>query len=316
MIDIFSPIPVRAQEITANLIRAQIQIHENDLFTGIFHVHGKSQLVFLFTHGRLISIYQLGERNWWQPPKLQWDDVIDEGSGELRVASVSDDGLRVLRLFLESDFSESKTVPSLPASEIPSYVGHSKGKNDIGLVSVRQNGSSALLLFPAEAESPAEAVLVDDLETQTGSAAVNQIRAWGSRACQVLFCASEPRSEAWREYFLRVSFSQFIQLILSRYSQLAGNFLVTDLDEHVNEQAKNLDIALSLYGTKLSNRQFFENAEHAGKVYASIFGAMNGQMNGIVGERVALSIRKEAVLQLELDDRVLVQEYVISRLKE
>jgi hypothetical protein len=316
MIDIFSSIPVRAQDITASLMNTHIQIHEKDLFTGVFHVNGKPQLVLLFAQGRIISMYKLTDGIWQRIPKADWDDVIAESSGDLRVASIATEGLRLLRLFLESDFSQSKTILSLPASELTSCVNNWQRGDRAGLVSVYQNGSGALMLFPPGEVNPAEAVMMDELQTQTGSAVVNQIRAWGSRNCQILLCTYHPNSEAWMEYSLRVSFAQFIQIILKRYGEMAGQFLVTNLNEQVNDEARSWDMALSLYGSKLSNNQFFENMERAGRAYVTIFSAMSAQMNEVVGEKLVVSIRKDAIMQLDLDNRTLVQEYVISRLDQ
>jgi hypothetical protein len=314
--DIFSPIPVRARGITASLVNTEIRVYEKDMFTGIFHANGGSQLVFLFAQGRLLSVYRLeGGRGWRLVPKSEWDDAIAGAAGELRVTGLTGDGLRLLRLFLESDFSDSQTEPALPASELTAYVKHARGHR-AGLVSLSHSGTTALALFPAGTENPAEAVLLDDQQVQTGSVALNQIRAWGSRSCRAQLSACEPRSAAWREYFLRVSFAQFVQFVLSRYGELAGNFLVTDLGEQVNDEMQGLGVALALYGNKLSNRQFFENAERASVTYTAIFEMMLGQMRAVVGEKVVLSLRREAVMQLELDDRAFVQEYVVSRLKQ
>ncbi len=315
MLDIFSPIPVRAQDVTANLINTQIKIHQKDMFSGVFHISGEAQSAFLFISGKLISVYKLVNRNWRRFPKVEWDDVIADASGNLRVATMSGEGLRILRLFLESDFSESKTIPSLPASELAAYVKNAPAGNYTRLISLRQNGASALLLFPPGETTPAEALLVDEDQTQTGVMVSNQVRAWGDQACQVLLCGHDPNSEAWREYALRVSFAQFTQLVLKRYGEIAGKFLVTDLNEQINDEAKNWNIALSLYGDKLSNRQFFEDTQRAGEAYVTIYTAIREQMKSVVGDKVVVDIRKEAIIELNLDTRILVQEYVISRLQ-
>lgn len=316
MIDIFSPIPVRAQGITASLINTQIQIHQKDLFTGIFHTTEKSQSVFLFNQGNLISIYKFTDKAWVNVTKNKWDEVIAASAGDLRVTSMAGEGLRVLRLFLESDFSESKAIPDLPANELITYANNWQSGNRAALLSVHQNEASALMLFPLGETNPTDAMLLNDQQAQTGSVVANQIRAWGTRGCQVLLCGHEPRSEAWKEYALRIAFAQFIQIVLKRYGELAGQFLMTDLNEQVNEEAKNWDIALALYGSNLSNRQFFEDMDRAGKSYVTILNAMGDQMKVVIGEKVVTSIRKEAILQLELDNRILVQEYVISRLDQ
>ena len=316
MLDIFSSIPIRAQDITGNLIHAQIQMHEKDLFTGLFHINGKGQFAFLFAQGKLISVYKLSDGTWLNLPKAEWDEMISKSSGDLRVASLAIEGMRVFRLFFESDFSEAKTVPSLPASALNSYVNHWRRGDKAGLVLIRQNDASALMLFPARETVSTEAVFVSDLQTGTGSVVANQIRAWGDRPCQVAACTYDARSEAWREYSLRISFGQFVQSILRRYGELAGQFLIAYLNEQVNDETKSWGMALSLYGSNLSNRQFFETLDRAGQAYVTMFNAMGEQMQVVVGEKMVTNIRKEAIMQLELDNRVLVQEYVISRLDQ
>ena len=316
MLNIFSSIPIRAQDVTGNLIHAQIQMHEKDLFTGLFHINGKEQFAFLFAEGQLILAYKHSNSTWLNIPKLEWDEMISESSGDLRVTSLAVEGVRLFRLFFESDFSDAKTIPSLPASQLNSYVDRWERGDKAGIVIIRQDGASALMLFPARERASTEAVFVSDLQTQTGSGVANQIKAWGDRSCQVEACTYNARSEAWREYSLRISFGQFVQSILHRYGELAGQFLVADLNEQVNDETKSWGIALSLYGSSLSNRQLFETLDRAGKAYVTMFNAMGEQMKVVVGEKVVGNIHKDAIMQLDLDNRVLVQEYVISRLDQ
>lgn len=316
MLDIFSSIPIRARDITGNLIHAQIQIHENDLFSGIFHINGNGQSAFLFAQGKLISIYKLSDKRWLKVPGAEWEELISGSSGELRVASLAIEGVRVFRLFFESDFSEAKTVPSLPASELSSYVNHWQRGDKAGIVLIHQNDASALMLFPARETTSTESVLVSDLQPQTGFLVVNQIKAWGNRLCQVTACTYDERSEAWNEYFLRTSFSQFVQNVLRRYGEIAGQFLVSDLNEQANDEMKNWGMALLLNGNSLSNRQFFETLDRAGQAYVTMLNTMNEQMKVVVGAKVVMNIRQEAIMQLVPDKRVFVQEYVISRLSQ
>ena len=317
MLSIFSAIPIRIKDVSGNLIHAQIQVHGKDLFSGIFHIAGETgELVFLFSQGKLVSIYKLVENRWAGLPKMEWDETIASCTGELRVTNFSVESLRLLRLFLEADFSESKTVPSIPANELAFRASQRGDSGRAALMTIRRDSAGAILLYPASQTSFTEAVLVSDMQAQTGPAVANQIKSWGNQLCQVDTCVSEDRSEAWKEYFLRISFGQFVQYVLQRYAELAGQFLVKDLNDQVNDEAKSWGIDLSLYGNNLSNRQFFETANRAGRAYVTIFNVINEHMYGVIGEKVVMSIRKDAVMSLDLDSRILVQEYVLSRLDQ
>jgi len=314
MLDIFSSIPIRARDVSSNLIHAQIQIHEKELFTGLFHINGKEPSAFLFAQGKLFAVYKLSEKRWLNLPPSEWEGEITSSSGDFRAVSASMEGLRLLRLFFEADFSEAKTNPSLPANELNSYVGSWQRGDKAGLALVHQNGVSALMLFPAKESVFTEAALINETQTQTGPMVINQIKAWGNRPCQTEFCVYQEQSEAWREYSLRVSFGAFVQFVLRRYEELAGRFLVTDLGEQVNEETQSWGLALSLYGSALSNRQFFETAERAGQTYVTIFDIVGKQMTAVVGEKMATNIYKEAAMQIELNSRMLVQKYILSRI--
>lgn len=316
MLDIFSSLPIRAKDANGNLVHAQIQMHGKDLFTGILYIRGTAQLVFLFAQGKLISIYRLSENHWLDLPKMEWDETIAASSGELRITPLSVENVRVIRLFLESDFSAAKTIPSVPAGELTFHANQWRGGHRAAIVTVRREDAGALLLFPEAESTFTEAVLVSDVQTLTGPAVANQIKSWGDQPCQVTTCVADDRSEAWKEYFLRVSSGKFVQNVLQRYGELAGQFLITDLNELVNDEAKSWGLALSLYGINLSNRQFFETLDRAGRAYVTIFNIISGHMQKVIGEKVVTDIRKEAIMRLELDDRILVQEYVVSRLDQ
>lgn len=312
--NIFSILPVRTQDITVHFVRTQMQIYQKDLFTGIFHINGKSQLVFLFVRGKFISIYWFDGVGWVNISKSGWENEIEEGAGELRIAGMAADGARVLRLFLESDFTDVIVALDFPSNELISYLTASQRGENARLVSMFQNGVSAIMLFPNAETVPTEAALMTDSQVQTGLTVLNQVRAWGNRPCTMMLCADKPNSIAWQEYSLWMFFSRFVHIVIGRYGELAGQFLVNDLSEHINSVIRDGGLALSLYGNKLSSRHFFEDINHASQAYVTIFSAMNKEMMAVVGDKMAVNIRKEAIMQLDLDSRILVQEYVISRL--
>lgn len=317
MLSVFSAIPVRIKYVSGNLIHAQIQMHGKDLFSGIFHITSETgELVFLISQGKLVSIYKLVEKRWISLPKMEWDETITACTGELRITNFSIESLRLLRLFLEADFSESKTVPSIPAKDLTFRANQRRDGGRAIVETIRRDNAGALLLYPASESAFTEAVLVSDIQVQVGPAVANQIKSWGAQLCQVDTCVSDDRSEAWREYFLRISFSQFVQYVLQRYAELAGQFLIKDLNDQVNDEAKSWGMDLSLYGHNLSNRQFFETSDRAGRAYVTIFNVINEHMYGVIGEKVVMSIRKDAIMHLDLDARILVQEFVLSRLDQ
>lgn len=316
MVDIFSSVPLRARDISGNLIRAQIKMHEKDLFSGLFHIGGIEQSVFLFAQGKLFSVYKLLNDDWVSLSKSEWDQKISRSSGDLRVVSLAVEGLRVFRLFFESGLSEADSATSLAASELNSFVSSWKRENKAGIVLISQNEAVALMLFAAQETAFSEAALVSGLQTQTGSMVANQIKTWGERICQVTAGAYNERSEAWREYSLRISFGKFIQSALERYGELVGQSLITDINEQVNDEMRNWGIELALYGSGLSNRQFFETLDRAGQAYVTIFNLIDNQIKAVVGEKVVAGIYKDAIMRLDLDNRILVQEYVMSRLDQ
>jgi hypothetical protein len=245
---------------------------------------------------------------------MEWDDVIAASGGDWRVAAIPAEGLRVLRLFLESKLGDAKVISSTPANGLPAQIESWERSGLAGLMLAVRENTSLLMLYPSGETNPADGLLLSEARAQAGSVVANQVKAWGERPCQVMLCTYEEKSEAWKEYDLRISFSSFVQTVLHRYEELAGRFLVTDLGEQVNEEIRDWGMALSLYGSKLSNRQFFETAERAGKAYVDVFKMVDKQMEVVIGEKMATGIFEDALMQLGADSRVLVKEYVLSQL--
>jgi hypothetical protein len=315
MLDLFSLIPLRMQDISGGYVQSQIQIHEKDLFTGIFHLsYKKTEHILFFLQGKLVSIYQLGEGSWEVLPNKVWNDIISASRGDLRVLPLPVDGLRLYRILLESDFGEPLASKELPASELVAYF--SVLPRDVGntLSVVRQGESAAVLLLASENASVADgAIFSTTLGAQVGPGILHQVLAWGNRMCQLYLCRYKPSSEGWKEFTLRNSYSDFVRRVLTRYEELAGRFLVSDIDEQVNEECNTHMWAISMHGRALSNRHFFDTTQNAARVYSALLEIMEEQMEMVIGSKMVAQILQEALVQLPLDARHLLREQVIAR---
>lgn len=315
MLDLFSLIPLRMQDISGGYIQSQIQIHEKDLFTGIFHLsHEKTEYVFFFLQGKLVSIYRFGEGFWEALSIKVWNDIISTSRGDLRVLPLPADGLRLYRLLLESDFSETLTSKELPADELMAYfsVLPRDGRNTLSVV--RQGESLAVLLLASENATVTEgAMFSTSLGAQVGPGVLNQVSAWGDRICQLYLCRYNPSSEGWKEFALRTTYSNFVKRVLTRYEELAGRFLVSDIDEQVNEECNMHMWEISMHGRALSDRHFFDTTQSAARAYSALLEIMEKQMEMVIGPKMTGQVLQEALVQLPADMRQLLREQVVSR---
>lgn len=312
MLDLFSIVPLRMQGISGGYVQSQIQIHQKDLFTGMFHLsYEKTEHVLFFLQGKLVSIYQLGEGFWEALSHKDWNDIISAARGDLRVLPLLVDGLRLYRLLLESDFSETFASNELPANELAKYFSILPRDGRDTLAIIRQGESIAVLLLASENASITEGVMLSALGAQIGPGVLNQVSAWGNRICQLYLCRYNPWSEAWREFALRNAYSTFVKKILTRYEELAGRFLVSDIDELVNEECSTHMWAISLHGHTLSNRHFFDTTQIAARAYSTLLEIMERQMEMVIGSKMAGQVLQNALLQLPVDARQLLREQVI-----
>lgn len=312
MMDLFSSIPVLIDGVSGGYILNQVQMRGRDLFTGLFHVSGSQEFTVFFSEGRLVSLYRLNGGCWEHIPAAAWDETLSHAAGDLRELRLPDEGLRVWRLLLETDFGGARTVPSLRASELNSYLSKWQRGGKAGLALVRQAELGAVVLLPSDSPEPTEGVLVSRSQLKTGLAVVTQMQTWGDQICQVKLCTQNERSEGWREYNLRVSFGLLIQKVLKRYEELAGRFLVSDLDEQVNAESHSRGWAISLFGNNMSIRQYFETTKAAGRVYAALLNIMNRHIDSVVGRKMAETIFSNTMLQLNEEARSLLQMHVLG----
>lgn len=314
MIDLFSVIPLRMQGVSGSYLQTQIQIQQKDLFTGMFHLSDDSASnVLLFLHGKLVGIYRQINGSWETLSPALLDNVIAAARGDLRLLSLPEDGLRLYRLLLESDFTEAFSPKEISANALPPYFSilPRDGRSTLALVS--RDDAIALILLSTDASLTPEGILITASNVHIGSGVMPQIIAWGDRICRVGVCRYNPWSEAWKEFSLRITFSSLVNKILARYEELAGRFLVSDLDEQVNLECNAQGWAISFYGSSISNRHFFDTAENAAHAYSSLLQMIESQIDIVVGAKMANQILQDALMQLPVDARQMLREQVIAQ---
>jgi hypothetical protein len=315
MIDVFSSIPIRVPGASATEVQAQVQLHARDQFTGLFHLQGEDgQLVLLFFKGKLTAARQFRGRDWEPLHAHLQDDALAKAKGDLRILSVPPEGLRLFRLLLGSDFGESNTIPSLPASKVAEQVANWQraGRTGLALVTDRE-GDSAVLLLGSDGGALTDGALVSPAGVQAGAGVLNQIGAWGERPCSVALCLYNPESDVWKDHDLRVSFARLLQTTLARYAELAGRMLVADMGEQLNAVSSNEGWDVSLYGSSVSNRHYFETAENAARAYARLLEVVDRQMDLVIGSKMADQIWMDALTKLPGPAQQMIREQVVTR---
>jgi len=114
---------------------------------------------------------------------------------------------------------------------------------------------------------------------------------------------------------LKTAFSALANPILARYTDLAGSGIVTSLRHDLNDlaRANQWRVLATLDG--FTDTHSFETPEAAARAYAILIKAILTHMSAIVGARLANTILRETVQQLDPADYDLVQTYhVVSEI--
>ncbi len=317
MFDLFSSIPVRNKDLPAGSVQTLIHVHEREMFTGVLHLQNLEggQAALFFVQGILSLFYALSDGYWAAIPATDWRLKLAHMDGDLRILTLPVDGLRTFRLFLDVAEGEVNTFTALPATVVPDKIGEWQRANTPSLIHIRRNEMVVFLALPGNMLSSTDALLLSPDRSQTGLGVLTQLRSWGERPCDLRHCSTDLGSPAGQEYGLRVAFLRLVQKALERYQELAGRFLVSALDEEINQLNRARGWSLIFSGTGLTHREFFSDAYRAGEAYRAILAKMEGEMELVVGSRVANQIIQQALLELSPISRGWLYEYVLAKLQ-
>jgi hypothetical protein len=317
--EVFSSLPVQNREASASYLQTLSQMQEHSLYTGLIHVSNSAakQIVIFYVQGREMLFYSFIGTRWKLMSRAERSDqLVANAGGDIRFLALPAEGMRILRLFLEVDTGGS--INFLPASavQIPAKLSEWQSEKTPGLAHIRRpQGTNVFFLLSAAASVSTETLLIAANYVQMGTAAINQIKTWNESDARFVQLPLDLTCEGGREYFLRISFIDLLQKILMRYQELAGRFLLMNLNEEINRIDSERGWSIYVSGANMVHREFFAGVEDAAQVYRTLLDKIGSEMSLVVGTKVASEIIKTALLQLPANEQHAVTDNILPNMQ-
>ena len=315
MPNLFASLPIRNRDLLPDSLQTLVNVHEREMFTGILHLQTptEGEAALYFVQGKMVLLHALTGAGWLPIPPTDWRMRLSHLGGDLRVLTLPVEGLRTVRLFLDTSGGEENALGELPARLLSEKIGEWQASASASLIYIEREDTLVFVALPGNLLGATEALLLAPEHFQTGAGVLNQFRAWGERPCRVTHHTNDIASASGREYALRLAFLRLVQKALERYQDLAGRFLVGALGEEINHLNRSRGWSLYFAGAGVTHREFFQDAGRAGAAYQVLLANLENEMQLVVGSQVANQIIGEALSALSPRAWELVNEYIVSK---
>ncbi len=288
-----------------------LEFNQREYFTGITAIQESDgrRTILMFVNGAAVAAYTTVEAGWRHEANPERFKADASRPAQIRNLGLPAEELRIFRMFLELGEENTPSPRDLRAEEVEAQLHSLETAGGLILVQVICGDAYAYFVLSNEG-GERDAVLISPDKHLTGMSVTHHFSTLGEQACQVIHIQCPQASDCAIEFALRSTFIELVQKILARYQDMAGRFLVVNLNEELNSLNSKHGRALYFSGTNLNHREFFSAAAQAGEVYRSLLARMQLEMSQVVGSLFAGKIMEEAVKQLSGQARGLAERYL------
>lgn len=260
----------------------------------------------LFKRGELINTYLVSPE--MSEPLLpgQWLKRAEfAGDAYTKVVPLSTFGLFVSKLLITSVRGETENF-SQPA-QLSEYIASLGKKAEPSLVQVNWDYAMGGILFPGQNDAHSIFLSQDTVADEAG--VHKNFSLWNEPHCTVVTSIPDSSADAWQEYYLRRSFSEICNLMLSRFEVMTGRALVDSLVRLVSVYAARNKLDIMISARKVVDYEVFSSPQDAAQNYRLILKEMFSHFSAVVGPRLLSSTMQEIVMRLPEHERAVIRTF-------
>jgi hypothetical protein len=305
---VFAPIYSDELKISAPRIQTLVDSYCERKRTGIIRLGypSKKYLQLFFKRGELLNTYLVSPETTEPLLPSQWLKWAESaGEAYTKIVPLSTFGLFVSKLLITSVGGEMNNF-SQPAKLSECIVSLGK-KAETSLVQVNWDRAMGGIFFPGQNDAHSIFISQDTIVDEAG--VHKNFFLWNESHCTVATFNPDSSVDAWQEYYLRRSFSEICNLMLSRFEVMTGRALVDSLVRLVSICAarNNLDILIS--SRKVIDHEVFSSPQDAAQNYRQILKEMFSHFSAVVGPRLLSSTMQEIVTRIPEQERIAMRTF-------
>jgi hypothetical protein len=309
MDDLFSLATTREFNLSPSQFRSLIHgftlIRQSGLIQ--FTPPSNEQLVLLFVDGVAKNAYVVTPKARRKIQPFEWSSFVGKSEGTVRILTLPSEGMRIGKMFMECQ--QCRESFQLQTADLERrFNGWSASPKTIA-VHMRWPEAEAAVVFPGKDAPVHTALFIKKGTTFTDATALSTIHSWEEKTCTVSYYTEQGELEAWQEYRLHLLFVQTLELILTRYNDLAGRSLVSALDNEINAEVYKNGWKINYAGNGVHDHQIFSSPEEATGAYRRLYNLCLAHIEVVIGEKLTLSIVQEIHERMDKDRLEILRMY-------
>lgn len=313
MPDFSSLIPETQRDISPGYVETLIQTQREELFTGLMRLSYSSgeNLIFPFLEGIQQRLYRCQNNSVQVIPRPTQLAYLDPSNAAVGLLRLPVEAMRFTRVAYEAPVvrvdTSTLTPEQLTKNAQEWAVGH-----DPSIVRIEAERVQKCYLIAGRATP-----VIEGLSFVAGAASFSiHDASFPSALPQADYLVtryiSDRDHESWREYELRLAFSPFMHMLLSRFSELAGRVLTERLCERLSIWAREGGWHLIVTGNGVVNRHYFDSLEGAIRLYVGLLRCFRAEAVQAIGSRMVEGILHEILIKLDPYRRELLTQYGVG----
>jgi len=156
-----------------------------------------------------------------------------------------------------------------------------------------QSDSAEGFVLVAGRNIPLRWAVIEQVGTQEGAAALDQILAGSEGMCTFTVYRGDIKNQAWLEVHLNILLEWYCHNILKYYGQLTGTVMVRAVLQKISRLAEQRNWSVSTQDHQLRDTSLFLCATEAAEAYREILSTIESNINPIIGSSLTGNVMKQ-----------------------
>jgi hypothetical protein len=299
MSDFTAFIPVTHHNISFGLMEVLIQERRQELFSGLMRISYPSgeKFVFMFLDGVQQRLYRCSDLTTEIISRQSWSQVLNHPGASVGFLPMGVDGLRVVRVLHETPVQIEEHI-KLSARELVERIEVWAENSQPGFVVVGSAASDRICILIGSPNPIIEELSVIAGQARFSIGDLSFQQTLPDATYNASHYLSNLEHDIWREYILRLAFHPLIQILLTRFGELAGRVLAERLGGQLTDWVTGSGWNMSINSNGVVNREFFDTLDEANEVCAGILTRFQEEAGLAVGPRLVEKMFRETLMKL------------------
>lgn len=260
----------------------------------------------MFKQGKLLNAYASAHKGAQVVSLEGWEEHVNEVDGAFTlVAPLSTAGLMVSKLLLTGG---GVTEILKGSSELSEYLGALSSQSQPSAVQLIWNEASAGVFYPGGVLPP-YSLYISRYTVLNGPGIESALAHRREANCRVAIHAPDLDQDAWREFYLKKTFQETYQWILTRFENLTGRALADSLSRLLALHAVRQNLQISITDRVLDDQEVFPSPQAAGQAYRQLLSEIFNQFSTVVGPGLLKTTIREILSNLPERERMVARSY-------